>query len=305
MDLPCAQNIDKANVSQTSASQPSATQSGLWSIGIYTGDSPLHLAPAPNIVNPVLSARDVTDIPAEFVADPFMVELDNSWYMFFEVMNASTGKGEIGLATSRDGLSWQYQQIVLQVPFHLSFPCVFRWNDDFYMVPETLQPGSIQLYRALSFPTRWEFVKNLVEGKHADPSLFFFEGKWWMFACPVPHRHDILWLYYADSPTGTWVPHPCNPIVSNNNRIARPGGRVLEWNNALIRFPQDCYPTYGRQVRAFHISELTPASYREQEAPESPVLVASGSGWNACGMHHIDIHRFGDSYWLACVDGIS
>jgi hypothetical protein len=33
------------------------------------------------------------------------------------------------------------------------------------------------------------------------------------------------------------------------------------------------------------------------------MLSASGRGWNAGGMHHVDVHRLEDGYWLACVDG--
>jgi hypothetical protein len=47
-------------------------QDYVWSIGIYTGDS-LILTPPSQIKNPVLTAHDVTDVRALFVADPFMV----------------------------------------------------------------------------------------------------------------------------------------------------------------------------------------------------------------------------------------
>src|SRR4051812_33273086 len=98
-----------------------------WSIGIYAGKSPLQLAPAPGAGNPVISAASVTDVPARFVADPFMLRENSLWHMFFEVLNDRNDRGEIGLATSPDGLTWQYRQIVLAEPFHLSYPYVFRW----------------------------------------------------------------------------------------------------------------------------------------------------------------------------------
>src|SRR5690348_4223243 len=124
--------IDSNHPQATSNSSHSAT-SWIWSIGIYAGKSPLDLAPAPGVRNPVLSARDVTDIPARFVADPFMLQANGLWHMFFEVLNHGSGLGEIGLATSHDALTWQYRQIVLTEPFHLSYPYVFQWNNDFYM----------------------------------------------------------------------------------------------------------------------------------------------------------------------------
>ena len=276
----------------------------IWSIGIYAGKSPLQLAPAAGIVNPVLSAHDITDIPATFVADPFMLQVDGLWHMFFEVMNQQSGIGEIGLATSENGLHWQYRKIVLRESFHLSYPYVFQWGDDFYMIPETLGAGAVRLYRAKSFPGEWVRVKDLFSGTHADPSIFHFGDRWWMFTCPLPYQHDTLCLYSAADPASTWTEHPLSPLIRGNRQIARPGGRVLVRDRTLLRFTQDCYPTYGRQLRAFAITELTATTYKEHEVAESPVLSATGRGWNASGMHHVDAHQDGDASWLACVDGL-
>ncbi len=71
-----------------------------WSIGIYEGVDPFNLDKPKKISNPVLTAEDVTDITAIFVADPFMIKYSSTWYMFFEVMNDNTNQGDIGLATS-------------------------------------------------------------------------------------------------------------------------------------------------------------------------------------------------------------
>jgi hypothetical protein len=65
-----------------------------WAIGIYVGDSPFNMSSG-NIGNPVLTAQDVTDISALFVADPFMVNEKDVWYMFFEVWNSGTNQGDM------------------------------------------------------------------------------------------------------------------------------------------------------------------------------------------------------------------
>jgi hypothetical protein len=36
------------------------------------------------------------------------------------------------------------------------------------------------------------------------------------------------------------------------------------------------------------VIELTPTAYQESAACDAPVLTATGIGWNAAGMHHID-----------------
>jgi len=275
----------------------------MWSIGIYTGASPLDLGPANGVVNPILTSASVHDVPARFVADPFMVRRDGVWYLFFEVLNQATDRGEIGLATSRDGFVWTYQQIVLAEPFHLSYPYVFEWRGEYYMIPETLGARAVRLYRAETFPARWACVASPVAGTCADPSIFHHDGKWWMFACATPYQHDTLRLYFAGELFGPWREHPLNPIVAGNQHNARPAGRVLTVEGELMRFSQDCVPAYGTQGRAFEIQELSATSYVEQEMRNSPVLTASGAGWNAAGMHHVDAHLSEDGSWIACVDG--
>ena len=274
-----------------------------WSIGIYEGPSPLELAPISSTPSPVLTAKDVLDIPARFVADPFLLRVDDSWHLFFEILNDSNNQGDIGYATSENGLNWTYQQIVLDEPYHLSYPYVFEWQGDYYMVPETYQENSIRLYRAVSFPTEWKFVTTLVTGlPYVDASPFYYNGIWWMFSATT--SNDTLHLYYANELTGPWVEHLSSPVVVGNRNIARPGGRVLQFNGRLLRITQDGFPTYGNQVRAFEITTLSKSDYAEFEVPESPLLSATGSGWNADGMHHIDGLRLPSGRWLAAVDGL-
>ena len=124
-----------------------------WSIGIYVGDSPYHFWPAKNLRNPVLTAKDVTDRKAEFVADPFMVKEQGIWYMFFEVLDRASGKGEIGLAVSGNGLHWAYRQIILTESFHLSYPYVFKWEGEYYMIRRVIRKKPYGYIRRFTFRT--------------------------------------------------------------------------------------------------------------------------------------------------------
>jgi hypothetical protein len=290
--------------STVSVAKPIKTQ--IWSIGIFAGKTPLELASAPQASNPVLTAESVSDIRATLVADPFMVREQGTWHMFFEVMNAQTEKGEIGLASSTNGIDWHYRQIVLREPFHLSYPYTFLWNGAYYMVPESYQANSVRLYKAEQFPTRWLFVKTLLDGDaFVDPTLFHFGDHWWLFAdiSRPPFFAGTLRLFHADRLEGPWVEHPGSPIVQDNPHIARPAGRVLALDGKVFRYTQDCCPEYGTRVRAFEITELTLESYREQPMDLFPALQASGQSWNKSGMHHVDAHQIGPGQWIACVDG--
>ncbi len=274
-----------------------------WSIGIYTGESPLALAPHPAISNPVLCSQDVTDVCANFVADPFMMQVDDTWYMFFEVWNRDANKGEIGLATSPDGLHWSYDQIVLRQPYHLSYPYVFVWQDECYMIPETVADGTIQLYRAADFPTQWTPVTTLMAIEGTDASILYRDGVWWLFVCTTPYTQETLRLYMANALEGPWREHPCNPIIDADVHSARPAGRVVALGDRVIRYAQDCYPEYGTRVTAFEISTLSPTVYIEGACHQSPILQAGPAEWHRRRMHHVDPHLMPDGSWMACVDG--
>ena len=283
---------------------PFVTREKRWSIGIYSGPSPFALHAADTVVNPVLSALDVTDVPAKFVADPFMIRKDPAWYMFFEVLNEKSRHGEIGFATSRDALHWRYGGIVLTEPFHLSYPYVFAVDNQYYMIPESGEARSIRLYTSQDFPTRWTLAATLVDGvAFVDSSVVQYERTWFLFTETRPSADDTLGLYYADMLAGPWREHPQSPIVTHDAHTSRPAGRVVVLNGKLFRYAQDDAPSYGARVFAFEITDLTRTSYRERPVGEFPIVAASGDGWNAAGMHHVDAHALGENAWIACVDG--
>jgi len=277
----------------------------VFSIGIYSGDSPVRLSPAATIVNPVLTADSIVDEPAAYVADPFMCRHGDRWFMFFEILSKINRKGVVGYASSNDGLAWEYEGKVLREHFHLAYPYVFQWHEGYYMIPDS--PGNgVRLYEAISFPQRWKYASTILEDRRfVDSSIVEFDGMWWLFTASSRTLKEpkTLHLFYSATPVGTWYEHPSSPIVQASHRTARPGGRIIEIEGKPVRFAQDGVPTYGSRLRAFEVLELSTSSYREREVQSSPVLTGSGISWNAGGMHHLDAHALDDGTWIACVDG--
>jgi len=282
-----------------------------FSIAVHRGETPWGVRPLAGADGPVLTRRHVTDVPATAVADPFALQRDGAWFMWFEVWRADLERGEIGLATSRDGLGWTYRGIVLAEPFHLSYPYVFTWAGSTYMIPETGSVGAVRLYRAASFPTRWVFERELLVGaKFVDSSVFEHEGGWWMLTQASPMDSEAasgrarggLRLFAAPEPHGPWREHPRSPVVADDPRVSRPAGRVISVGGRPVRFAQDGSGLYGRAVRAFEIVELTSAGYRERLLTRVPFLTRGPQDWCRGGKHHIDAHRV-DGGWLAFVDG--
>lgn len=273
-----------------------------YMIGIYSGPSPFTLKPSQQH-NPVVTAAMVHDVRAEFVADPFMINEQGKWYMFFEIMKEPEHKGVIGLATSIDAQEWSYEQVVLEESFHLSYPMVFKHNDVIYMMPECQSNYEICIYTAEHFPYDWQKEKTLITGNYLDPTIFWHYNHWYLFTVD---RNDILHLFWADTLHGPWHVHPKSPIVKFDLEHARPCGRIVKVGNSIIRFAQNCKPNYGWDIRAFIVTNLTPQDYDEVPYYDNPLLKGSGvnTDWNGIRMHHIDLHPIGNNAWIAAVDGV-
>ena len=276
-----------------------------FSIGIFSGSNIYGLANADPTGKPVLSASDVDDIPATFVADPFMVRFEDQWFMFFEVFNSATRNGEIAYATSLNGLKWTYAKSVLREQFHVAYPQVFKFENEFYMIPDTPFAG-VRLYRAKAFPNQWEFQHTALNGGFfSDSSVFFYANRWWLFTSWRAEKGHAcsLRLFYSSNPLENWQEHPLSPVVEMDNVIARSAGRVWTNNNEIVRFSQDCSEQYGLLVNAHVIEEITPDSYAERPVDSGYVLERGSNQWNKDGMHHLDAHLLKDGSVLACVDG--
>lgn len=294
-----------------------------------TGGDPLTLSPSPTIDNPVLHPSDVTDADAAFVADPFMFVEHGSFHLFFEVVVAGE-RGKIGHAVSTDGRTWEYDRVVLDTGYHLSFPYVFKWDGEYYMSPEDGRDPDdvITLFRASSFPTGWRRVVDLEAPAYGenDHVLFRWRDHWWLLVGNDRSNgrpRGETYLYFSEVlETDDWTPHPENPVVTGRRETGRPAGRPIVRDDYVLVYFQDGSVEYGNRVGAYHITELTPSTYADEPAKDGPVVggtawtesvgfldrvdnhapISLSDAWNADRMHQIDPWYVGDR-WLCAVDG--
>jgi hypothetical protein len=203
-----------------------------------------------------------------FWADPHVVFKDNKYYIFFEELLYSTNKGYISVLTMDQDGNYGPPEVVLERPYHLSYPFVFEYDDEMYMIPESIANNTIELYHCVEFPTKWEFKMNLMTGvKAVDATLVEHDEKWWMFVGMVDNEgasaSDELFLFSADNPLTTdWQPHPANPIVSDC-KSARPAGRLFTTDGRLYRPSQDCSTLYGHGFNLSEIAVMDADNYSE------------------------------------------
>lgn len=202
-----------------------------------------------------------------FVADPFAIKVGESHFIFVEEYSYRTGKGVISAFRVTPGEAERIG-VVLEEPFHLSFPFVFRHGEDIYMLPETSGDSSITLYRAEQFPTRWTVAKVIARDVSAVDNVMFEHGdRWWMLTTmkgegEAPNDAE-LHAFWAQDPLGDWTAHARNPVVMDSSR-GRNGGLLRDDAGNVYRVGQrHAFTRYGAGFSIYRIDELSPDSYAE------------------------------------------
>ena len=279
----------------------------LWSIGIFETSDFAKFNPVGTGILPALSGRDITDVRGEYMADPFVIQHEGIYMMFFEVWNVDDKRGNVGLAVSANGLTWQYERVVLREPFHMSYPYVFEVSGQYYMIPETHAVGQVRLYQSTTFPYVWKQHKVLLDEDLCDASIMYHNNIWYMFASP-PSNDQVL-LYFAQDLYATWQKHPSSPVLEGKEQ-GRPAGRIVRstfgasGSTGWVLYVQDCSQAYGRGLNAFDVVELSSAHARLERFPNSSGMYGSKvrNAWNRHGMHHASVYVAGDRV-LAAMDG--
>ncbi|GKU91617.1 hypothetical protein SLEP1_g5467 [Rubroshorea leprosula] len=297
---------------------------GSWAIGVFYGDSPFSLKPLETlnvwsnesaawpIANPVITCSSASDsgFPSNFVADPFLYIQGDTFYIFYETKNSFTMQGDIGVAKSTDkGATWQELGIALDEEWHLSYPYVFNYLGQIYMMPESNEKGELRLYQASNFPLEWKLEKVIMKKPFVDSFIINHDGEYWLFGSDHSsfgsQKNGQLEIWYSSSPLGPWKPHKENPIYNVDQSLgARNGGRPFMYTGNLYRVGQDCGETYGRRVRVFKVEVLSKHEYKEVEVPF--ILDEPNKGrnaWNGARYHHLDVQQLSSGQWIGVMDG--
>jgi hypothetical protein len=188
-----------------------------------------------------------------FWADPHIIFEDNYYHVFLEEFPYAKNKGHIILLKLDKNGNVVTKKKILEKSYHLSYPFVFKFDDTYYMIPETHSNHTIDLYESVDFPFTWKFSKNLMKNIDAvDTILYHHNDKWWLFTSISKYEQiktwDDLYLFYTDDLiNGSWKSHPCNPVVSDI-RKARSAGKIFSQNNNIIRPSQDNSSGYGGSI---------------------------------------------------------
>ncbi len=235
---------------------------------------------------------------SDYWADPFLVGNGQQRLLLVEEFVADKGRGVIAcLELQADGTALRHG-VVLDEPFHLSYPQAFQWEGHWYMTVESCETRRVLLYQADEFPFGWRRVAELLgDCVCVDPTLRYHDGHWYLFGNVSEsggNPSDELFLFVSEHLTGPYRAHPCNPIVPDVRR-SRPAGGLFLHGSRLVRPAQCCAPVYGAAIVFNEVLELTPQRYRERAlAKLEPNMLPGLDGCHtynrAGGLEVLDAH---------------
>lgn len=222
-----------------------------------------------------------------FYADPFPIAYDDGLTLFVEEFHHRSGKGVISAVEFDASGPAGRPEVVLELPYHLSYPFVFARDGELWMIPESCASGTIDLFRATSFPGGWVKQATLVADVVAsDATLLQWDGRWWMFATVRDGGgtfSDMLHLWWADDFRGPWTAHPANPVLIDI-AAARPAGRLVERDGTLFRPVQDCRRGYGRALAIARVTALDPQRFEQV----IEATLTAGPLWSGDRLHTLN-----------------
>lgn len=216
-------------------------------------------------------------------ADPFPVEEGEKNYIFFEAFDRIKRKGAIGYREIT-GNKISKLKIVIEEPFHLSYPYIYCENGSWYIIPESKDSHQIIRYKAKEFPDVWEREKILIDNIPAvDTTVISYNN-----------NDMILFTYLFESfnkgilqiiklnETSESVIHK----IADVNGTKRPAGKIFEIGNFRYRPSQLCTTTYGEAIIFNKILDFTDSAYTETEYKMVSVAdICLERAVKICGVH--------------------
>ena len=208
--------------------------------------------------------------PADrFWADPFQIKVDGRYYIFFEEYVNSVGRAHIAVVEVDQNGIVSGPTEVLKLDCHLSYPFVFEWQGDYYMIPEMGERNVVELYRAyvvsVQMETRESFARSTLSAR-CDVSR---SRRNVVDVCEHSGRRRGGKLGRIAS---LLLGQPAGSVAaarSQSGRVrcssARPAGRLFRSKNVLYRPSQDSSLRYGYATTINKVTDLSPTTYKETE----------------------------------------
>ena len=202
-------------------------------------------------------------------ADPYVIKKENFHYIFFEDYSLKKEKGAVSCIRVDKKNRTKYFKEIIEENFHLSFPFIFKYNKNYFMIPESEKNNSLRLYKCIKFPDKWRFVKKIIKNVNCVDSVVFKWGKKWILLTSQAENeflHNKLFAYTSKNPiSSNWKKLNSNPVVESNI-FGRNAGLIQESKRQIYRISQAYLPgNYGAFISINKILNIFKNKYYEKK----------------------------------------
>lgn len=197
----------------------------------------------------------------QWLADPFLYEYNGKHYLFVEQYFNKRNRAALGVYDIVDGKAVN-NRVIMEQPYHLSYPNVFYYKGEHWMIPESSSNQSLDLYHALSFPDKWEHVATLMSNCRVADTTTYIKGDTIYLISYEKSSNGwklVLYLFDMDSLSMKRIADTCY-----EKNVGRPAGRFFEKDGRLYRPAQNCAEKYGESLLIYEITTIDSQSYQEK-----------------------------------------
>ena len=180
----------------------------------------------------------------KWFADPFILEEDSTSIQFLvEEFDYSVGRGRIArLLVDKGNNEIKECSVILDLPTHLSFPVIYRVDNEIYVHPENSASGASYMYRYDRKIDKLVEPRLIIKQPIADAIIRQVDNCYIMYATRNPNANGCELIEYRSS--SLFGPYTEYPPLHFELNTARMAGMFI----GDIRPAQDCYRDYGKAV---------------------------------------------------------
>ena len=220
-----------------------------------------------------LNAKEINGL-----ADPFLLKWNQNIFLFMELIIRN--KGEIWVSEIQNKKILAPHK-VLSASYHFSYPYVFIYKDELYMIPETSENNSVSLYKTKNFPCDWKLHKELyLDEQFVDTNLLIVNQIFYWFTYDLNLKQTRL--FFSDDLCGDWIEHPKSKYNCNRN-----AGAFIYIENKIIRPIQVSKDAYGEGVALMLLTKISKECLEEELYDAAYLEKENGFRFN--GVHHISV----------------
>lgn len=174
-----------------------------------------------------------------WAADPFLFEYAGKTYIFAELYDYVKCKGCLGYyELSACSPEWTP---IIEEEYHLSYPYIFENEQGIFIMPESGANKDLALYRAITFPDKWEKVTTIRKNvQYGDTTPFEWNDSKYALTYDVrTENYKLVLLNLVDE-------NRDQEISCSNILCRRPAGATFLLNGKWMRTAQDCKEGYGK-----------------------------------------------------------